>query len=82
MAHLTRRGALMSGGALVALAACGEAAKPPAPDANAAFDALSKTWLDELALSSPSTPRNWATTASTLCSPMSRALPAQRAWRR
>ena len=53
MAHLTRRGALMSGGALVALAACGEAAKPPAPDANAAFDALSKTWLDELALSSP-----------------------------
>ena len=51
---LTRRGALMTGGAMIALAACGEAQKPPAaPDANASFDALSKSWLDELARSSP-----------------------------
>ena len=53
-AYLTRRGALMSGGALAVLAGCGEAAKPPAADANAAFEALAKTWLDELAKSSPS----------------------------
>jgi len=51
---LTRRGALMTGGAMIALAACGEAQKPPAaPDANAGFDALSKSWLDGLASSSP-----------------------------
>lgn len=54
MTQLTRRSALMTGGALIALAACGEAQKPPAaPDANAGFDALSKSWLDELASSSP-----------------------------
>lgn len=51
--RMTRRGALMTGGALAALAACGEAVRPPAPDANAAFDALSKSWLDDLASSSP-----------------------------
>ena len=52
--QLTRRGALMSGGAMIALTACGEARKPPAaPDANAGFDALSKSWLDDLARSSP-----------------------------
>lgn len=54
MAKLTRRGALMTGGALVALAACGEGAAPaPAADANATFDALSKSWLDDLTRSSP-----------------------------
>ena len=52
--QLTRRGALMSGGAMIALTACGEAQKPlAAPDANAGFDGLSKSWLDELASSSP-----------------------------
>ncbi len=51
---LTRRGAVMTGGAMLALAACGEAQKPPATaDANADFDAISKTWLDQLASSSP-----------------------------
>lgn len=53
MANFTRRGALMTGGAMIALAGCGEAAKPAGPDANAAFDAVAKTWLDELAKSSP-----------------------------
>lgn len=52
-ANLTRRGALMTGGAMIALAACGEAQKPPAANADANFDAISKTWLDELASSSP-----------------------------
>ena len=52
--QLTRRGALMSGGAMIALTACGEAQKPlAAPDANAGFDGLSKSWLDELASASP-----------------------------
>ena len=51
---LTRRGALMTGGAMLALAACGEAQKPPATaDVNADFGAISKTWLDQLASSSP-----------------------------
>lgn len=53
MANFTRRGALMTGGAMIALAGCGEAAKPAGPDANAAFDAVAKTWLDEMAKSSP-----------------------------
>jgi uncharacterized protein (DUF885 family) len=53
MTNLTRRSALMTGGALIALAACGEAQKPPAPEANSAFDALSKAWLDQLAGASP-----------------------------
>lgn len=52
-ANFTRRGALMTGGALAVLAGCGETAKLPAADANATFDALSKAWLDELAKSSP-----------------------------
>ena len=51
--RMTRRGALMTGGALAALAACGEAQKPSAPDANVGFDTLSKSWLDDLARSSP-----------------------------
>lgn len=53
MAAFTRRGALMTGGAMIALAGCGEAAKPPVPDANAEFEGLAKSWLDELARSSP-----------------------------
>lgn len=53
MTNLTRRSALMTGGAMIALAACGEAQKPPAPEANSAFDALSKAWLDQLASASP-----------------------------
>ncbi len=55
MTNLTRRGALMNGGAMLALAACSEAQKPPAlaTEANAEFDALSKSWLDNLAASSP-----------------------------
>ncbi len=53
MTKFTRRGALMTGGAMIALAGCSEAAKPPTPDANAEFEGIAKTWLDELARSSP-----------------------------
>lgn len=56
MTKLTRRSALMTGGALVALAACSPATSPAAPaaaDRNAEFEGLAKTWLDELAQSSP-----------------------------
>jgi len=53
MINFTRRSALMAGGALAALAACGEAAKPAASSADADFEAMAKTWLDELASSSP-----------------------------
>lgn len=54
MIQLTRRNALMTGGAALTLAACGQAETPPAADANAEFEALAKTWLDELGQSSPS----------------------------
>lgn len=55
MTAFTRRGALMTGGAVLALAACGQASEAPtASNANADFEALAKTWLDELAQSSPS----------------------------
>jgi uncharacterized protein (DUF885 family) len=55
MTKLTRRSALMTGGALAALAACGQAETPAAPatDGNADFEAIGKAWLDELARSSP-----------------------------
>ena len=54
MANFTRRSALMAGGALAALAACGPSSETPAADANAEFETLAKSWLDELARSSPS----------------------------
>ncbi len=53
MTNFTRRSALMAGGALAALAACGEAAKPATSSPDADFEAMAKTWLDELARSSP-----------------------------
>lgn len=53
MGSFTRRAALGAGTAALALGACSPVTSAPAGEADAAFKAIAKTWLDELTRSQP-----------------------------
>ena len=53
MGSFTRRAALGAGTAALALGACSPVTPAPAGEADAAFEAIAKTWLDDLTRSKP-----------------------------